>query len=290
MLLTQFSCVGPGMLTDGSSVSVGTHARGALRRGALLPLRGDGYVVPSRWAERRRNFGTDELVTLLRRVARGVRRHHRRSTLGIADLSPRGGGATPEHGSHRSGRDVDLLYYATDLRGRPVVPVAMVYFDASGQSVEPKPRRAKSTTLPTASAPASQPQPVLPQRLDRARNWALVRGLVTDPEVPVQWIFMGRIITRQLLRYAKRKGESKQLIERAALVLRQPGDASPHTDHMHVRVFCDQADRHQGCIDRGPARFLKKSIKYLDEPRPTPRLSRKLLERLSLYPFRYPLL
>jgi penicillin-insensitive murein endopeptidase len=284
-------CVSKGLLTDGSSVSVGTHSRGALRAAARLPLRGEGYVVPKRWAERKRNFGTDELVTLIGRVARKVRRRHR-GVLGVADLSPIGGGPTPEHGSHRSGRDVDLLYYATDLRGRPVTPTAMIHYDRTGASVPPKSASPRETRSPRAVTPTSTPTslPVPPTKLDLRRNWAMMAALVTDPEVPVQWIFIGRRISRLLLAYGKRKRKSKQLIERLALVMRQPGDASPHTDHIHVRVFCDPGDRYQGCVDRGPPRFLKKGLKYKDEPPRGPRISRKLLERLGFGSRRFPLL
>ncbi len=256
--LSLGACVGKGLLTDGSSVSVGTHSRGALRAAARLPLRGEGYVVPKRWAERKRNYGTDELVALIARVARKVRRRHGGGLLGVADLSPIGGGPTKEHGSHRSGRDVDLLYYATDLRGRTVAPTAMIHYNGKGASLTP-------TSNPNApSAPTSSPtsQALQPTKLDLARNWTMMASLVTDPETPVQWIFIGRRISRLLLAYGKRKRKSKQLIERLALVMRQPGDASPHTDHIHVRIFCDPADRYQGCVDRGPPRFLKKSLKY----------------------------
>ena len=40
-------CAGPGFFTDGSSVSVGSFNRGALRRGARLPIAGKSYLIPN---------------------------------------------------------------------------------------------------------------------------------------------------------------------------------------------------------------------------------------------------
>src|SRR5437899_9000765 len=53
-------CVGV-FAEDGSSVSVGTHARGALIRGVALPTEGAGYRVPEPWVRRGRQYGTEEV-------------------------------------------------------------------------------------------------------------------------------------------------------------------------------------------------------------------------------------
>ncbi|MBW2735883.1 MAG: penicillin-insensitive murein endopeptidase, partial [Deltaproteobacteria bacterium] len=281
--VSLMGCIGPGMLTDGSSVSSGSHSRGVLRHPSALPFRGLGYDMPPTWRARQRNFGTDELVRLLERVALRVRREKPGGVLGVADLSPLGGGQTPQHHSHHSGRDVDLIPYATDLKGKPLPPVAMVHFDGDGMSVPPTAsapsstptsKTAPKTNEPVAekmkseSSPASAPAgpPLHPRRFDVARNWALIKALVTDPEIPVQWIFIGRKLNKLLIRYARRKREPPTLIIRALRVMRQPGDASPHTDHFHVRIFCAPSDRGLGCDDRGPSRWFKKTIKYRDAP------------------------
>jgi len=298
-VLLAAGCIGPGLLTDGSSVSFGTTSTGALRTGTTLPLRGDGYVIPKRWRERKRNYGTDELVELLVRAARRVSYLHRGSLLGVADLSPRGGGPTLEHRSHRSGRDVDLILYYTDLDGKPLPPDEMINFDDNGLSVQP-------SSLPASSLPASQPAPraprlatalsaasqptdapavpTAPRKLDLDRNWALVRALVLDPKVSVQWIFVGRPISRLLLGHARRKREPPYIIERAATVMQH---AHAHMDHVHVRVFCAPSDRAHGCVDRGPSRWLKKEIKYIDiPPTGTPEVIPTNLALLSIRPLR----
>lgn len=256
------SCVGPGLLTDGTSVAVGTHSRGVLRHGVTLPFSGDGYVVPKRWRERQRNYGTEGMVQLLVRAARRVQREHPGGTLGVADLSPVGGGSTAEHRSHHNGRDVDLLFYLTDLKGRPRVPNTMLYLNKQGLTVEPKEKEGAAPDEADPVAPAAEER----KQLDVPRNWALVRALITDPKVPVQWIFTGRPIIRLLLAHAHKIKEPEALIKRAATLMHQPSDSLSHMDHYHVRIYCSLADRRLGCIDGGPPRWFKKDIKYIDEP------------------------
>ena len=41
-------------------------------------------------------------------------------------------------------------------------------------------------------------------------------------------------------------------LRRVDWILRQPADAAPHDDHFHVRVFCEDPDRLEGCLDRAP--------------------------------------
>ena len=263
LTLACAGCVGPGLLTDGTTVSVGTHSRGALRHGVTLPASGDGYVIPQRWRDRKRSYGTAELVKLLVRAARRVHREHPGGTLGVADLSPVGGGSTPEHRSHHSGRDVDLIFYMTDHKGKPIAPRAMIHFDKKGYSVPAEP--AAAGAVPEEPG---QPAPVVKEkkRLDVVRNWALVRALITDPKVPVQWVFVGRPIIRLLLNHARKIKEPEALITRASILLHQPGDSQNHMDHYHVRIYCSLADRRMGCIDRGPKRWFKKDLKYTDLP------------------------
>jgi len=288
-LIAVAGCLGPGLWTDGSSVSVGTTSTGALRAATLLPPRGDGYYVPKRWRDRQRSHGTDELVQLLVRSARRVNLAYPGSLLGVADLSPRAGGPSSEHRSHRSGRDVDLVLYHLDEKGKPARPEEMVNFDNEGLSVTPTtlpasqpaaigvglptPGPATTATPQAGTAPCladsagtgdrACPLPAQPRKLDIERTWALIRAFVTDPKVSVQWIFIGAPLARLLLLHARKRHEPEYIIERAAAVLHH---ANAHMDHAHVRVFCAPSDRAQGCIDRGPSRWLKKEIKYLDSP------------------------
>lgn len=267
LFLDLTGCIGARMLTDGTSVSTGTHASGVLRHGSQLPYVGEGYIIPPRWQQRQRNYGTDELVELLIRTSRQIKRISHKSLLGIADLSPRGGGPTLEHRSHYSGRDVDLIYYSTDPAGKPLPPIEMITFDRYGNSIP-----SDTKTLRLHAEKNLGPDVASPRRLDIARNWELVKTLMTDPLVSVQWIFVGRPIAQLLLQYAEKTNEPSYIIERAMAVMHQPSDAQKHMDHLHVRIFCSPSDRYLGCIDRGPRRWLKKDIKYFDSPEWLPKL------------------
>ena len=242
---------------DGTSVSLGTHADGALRSPVQLPPDGDGYTVPARWRSRNSNYGTEELVGALVRAARTVDRQAPGGVAAIGDLSRRSGGASVEHKSHQSGRDVDVFYYAVDEKGRPVVPgEAMFRFNAEGRAVRWSPPR--GFQAPNRSVPA--------YRFDERRNWALVRALITDPGAEVQWIFVQHQLAALLLHEAAATGEDPSVLARAAFILREPSDSEPHDDHMHVRLYCAAQDRAFGCVDKGPTRWWKKLWKYMAPP------------------------
>ena len=247
------ACAGP-LAFDGTSVSVGTTGDGAVRGPVELPVDGDGYTIPARWRGRHSNYGTDELVGIVARAARAVDRALPGGLAAVGDLSRRSGGASIEHKSHQSGRDVDVFFYAVDGAGHPVRPgEAMIRYGVEGEPVRWSP--AQGFAAPLAPVPAV--------RFDTARNWAFVRALLTDEEVEVQWIFIQRALGALLLRAATEAGEDPALVARAAFILHEPTDSEPHDDHMHVRLYCDPADRALGCADRGPVRWLKKSWKYL---------------------------
>jgi penicillin-insensitive murein DD-endopeptidase len=245
------SCFGPGLLTDGTSVSYGSAADGALRQGAALPMEGDGWEVPPSWRHRQANYGTDEIVDALVRSGRRVARQHPGSRLQFGDLSARGGGGAARHRSHQNGRDVDIFLFGADDKGRPLGPLdAMVPYGPDGRS--------KSWKDGDGNARVAWGR-----HFDDSRNWATVRALLTDPGVEVQWIFLHDALIRRLLAYASEKNEDPEVVARAAAVLSQPARALPHNDHMHLRVYCDPADIPLGCVDRGPARWVKKHQKYL---------------------------
>lgn len=258
LLPTLGACAGPGLFTDGSSASVGTFTRGALRHGAHLPERGEGYVVPSLWAERDTRWGTDELVSALEHAAARVAREYPGSLLGIGDLSQKGGGDSILHKSHENGRDADLIFYAVDEHGRPAAPAGSMprypYNDLKAR-----------TPLPPEHGVVYGPFST--RFFDVSRNWALVRALLSEPRIEIQYLFIHQKLKERLLAWAAEQNEDPALIERADALLHQPGDSMPHDDHLHVRIFCAQDDRAQGCVDRGPVRWWKKRYKYMPPTR-----------------------
>ncbi|HEX8953095.1 MAG TPA: penicillin-insensitive murein endopeptidase [Polyangia bacterium] len=254
VVVVTAGCAGPGYFTDGSSVSVGSFNRGALRRGARLPAQGDGWVVPHLWQERGANYATDELVAAVEHVAARVRREYPGAQLGVGDMSLRGGGDSVLHRSHENGRDLDLIYYAVDERGRPVAPVDSMprypFFDLRAR--EPGPQEHGVVFGPFST-----------RFFDVKRNWALVRALLEEPGIEIQYLFIHARLRERLLAYAAEQGEDPSLLERAEAILHQPGDSAPHDDHLHVRIFCADNDRAFGCRDSGPVRWWKKRYKYM---------------------------
>jgi penicillin-insensitive murein endopeptidase len=227
-------CAELGVVSDGTSISVGRASQGYLLDGARLPDHGEGFTTRDVWRARDNRFGTDELIDLVVGVSRRMRRHARDVKLVVADLSGRGGGERLAfHRSHQSGRDADLVYYMRDAAGRPFEPDAMHVFDAAG--------RARDRSGVTVDIP---------------RTWLLVKELLTAPEAPVQWVFMYQPIANRLIEHAQQIGEPEAVIERARKACRQPGDSARHDDHMHVRVYCSAADRAYGCVDMGPMELL----------------------------------
>jgi penicillin-insensitive murein endopeptidase len=252
--LASSSCAAPGFFTDGSSISIGTINHGVLRRGARLPAEGEGYLIPNLWQERGAAYATDELVTAVEHVAGRVHREYPGALLGIGDLSLKGGGDSVLHKSHENGRDLDLIYYAVDERGRPVAPVDSMprYPSWDGRARAPLPQEHGVSFGPFST-----------RFFDVARNWALVRALLEEPGIDIQYLFIHRRLRDRLLAHAVEIGEEPELIERAEALLRQPGDSAPHDDHLHVRIFCADDDRPYGCADRGQVLWWKTHARYL---------------------------
>ena len=263
---------GCSLLGDGTSLSVGTFNAGLLRRGRALPPKGEGYVIPALWRARNARYGTDELTDAIARAARRVRREYPGGTLGVADLSVRGGGASPLHRSHNNGRDADLIWYAVDARDRPVAPA-----DAMPRYGPDLVARAPRPTDGVVFGPFS------PRRFDVRRNWALVRALLQDPFIDVQYLFCNERLKQLMLEHARSIGEDVDLLDRAVALLHQPGDSLPHDDHLHLRIFCSATDRVYGCLDRGPVRWWKKRWKYMAPDRPVD--ASALLARLVVQPY-----
>jgi len=230
LIVVLAGCAELGVVSDGTSISVGKPSRGYLIEGTRLPDLGEGFVTREVWRARDNRFGTDETIDLVTGVARRMHRQAPDVRLVVADLSGAGGGQRAAfHRSHQSGRDVDLLYYMRDPVGQPFEPDAMHAFNAWARAVD-------GSGL----------------SIDVPRTWLLVKELIAAPEAAVQWIFMYEPIANRLIEYAKQSGEPDAVVINARRALRQPGDSARHDDHMHVRVYCSPKDRAYGCVDIGP--------------------------------------
>ena len=168
------------------------------------------------------HYGVPRLVDALLTAAAEVdRQRPGGAPLMIGDLSKRLGGQIAGHRSHRTGRDVDLLFFAETPGGEPVTSPGFVKFGPDGLAVFPSDRGGTRFI-----------------RLDVAREWLLVKALMLSPLANVQWLFISAPLEALLTEYARARGEDPELIWHAETVMLQPGDSLPHDDHLHLRTAC----------------------------------------------------
>jgi penicillin-insensitive murein DD-endopeptidase len=157
----------------------------------------------------------------------------------VGDLSARGGGKVTRHATHRSGRDVDLLWYVTTPDGAALENSRFVALGPDGLGRDPNVDGGYV-------------------RLDVAREWLLVKSLLSSEaeldaeKIDVQWMFVSRAVEALLIDYAIASAEDPELIWRAENVLQEPTDALPHDDHLHLRIACSPEASVQGCASGDP--------------------------------------
>lgn len=225
-------CFGtPSPLAPGLRGSVGLPNQGVLTEGVLLPESGPGF---ERYRQADSHYwGLPRLVAAIERAAAIVEETEPGGApLYVGDLSSRFGGKIPNHASHRTGRDVDLLYYVTNVYGQSLKSPGFVNIGGDGLAADP----ANHNFV----------------RLDVDRQWQLTRALLTDSNVDLLWLFVSRDIEALLVQHARALGEPATLVWRAEQLLHQPRDSAPHDDHMHVRIACTTAEMPQGCEGGGP--------------------------------------
>jgi penicillin-insensitive murein endopeptidase len=230
--LSQTSCLGtPTPLAPGLAGSVGWPYHGVQTGAVELPASGPGFV-------RYRKvggfyWGQPSLVQAVQAAAQRVQEAlPGGGPLVIGDLSARGGGRVTRHASHRSGRDVDLLWYMTTPDGAAIGNTHFVQVGADGLGREPD-----------SDAYV---------RLDVAREWLLIKSLLGSKEIDVQWLFASRAVEALLVDYALARDEDPELIWHAENVLQEPAESLPHDDHLHLRIACSPEASVQGCEAGGP--------------------------------------
>jgi len=220
----------PTPLAPGLAGSVGVPHNGVLTQATELPVAGPGYV---RFRPHSPAYhGLPRLVGAIERAAKAVSEElPGGAPLVVGDLSERDGGRIPRHNSHRTGRDVDLLFFVTTPRG---VPVKNGGFFALGED---------------GFVPFPDGQYGV---IDLPRQWLLIKTLLEDQEVDVQFLFISRALEARIIDYALAKEDDLELVWRAETVMLQPVDSLPHTDHVHMRIACRPDEAVAGCSGGGP--------------------------------------
>jgi murein endopeptidase len=182
--------------------SVGAPVRGRLRGAVQLPHNDALYTrrTPDH------AWGSSFTLNALQRAIAVFRRETRYAgPLVVSDISLRRGGRFRPHGSHQSGRDVDLWLPLADADAPPETVPAKI------------------------------------QDVDWPAAWGLIKVLVASETV--DYIFLHRSRQRQLYRVAQAEGTTAEYLEevlqfprtaRTAIVRHESG----HTKHMHIRFRC----------------------------------------------------
>jgi penicillin-insensitive murein endopeptidase len=213
---------------------VGSPNEGALQGGVPLPLSGPGYrFTPRKKPERR--HGTVELVAALVRAAQHVHETMPGNTLTFGDISMPQGGEIAGHGSHRAGRDADVMFYLLHDDGTPAEGKA-IPLDPEGKGTDYKDLALAEDDVPV--------------QIDLPRTWAFVAALLADEQLQLQQIYVVEHVRTLLLAQARREKAPAEIVQRFADVTCQP--RFPHDDHMHIRVFCTPDDIAGGCNDVAP--------------------------------------
>lgn len=222
---------------DGSeTTSIGGPRDGTVEGQVTLPASGPGFRSNPRRPNETAIYGTVELLQALVRAAGVVHEELPGGELMINDVGLPGGGAIAHHGSHRAGRDVDVLFYLIDRDGEPM-PGVGAFLDARGRGFDFR--------------DLSDPSDDVLVRMDVPRTWRFVQALLEGPHADdVQRIFVVEHLRTRLLSYAERARAPRAVRERFGEVTCQPG--YPHDDHLHIRFHCTLEDMAAGCEDSPP--------------------------------------
>ena len=210
------------------SLSLGGTTRGILQNPATVPQNSKTFQILPTHRTKGTGYATEELIGLLQWGADEVNRQFPGSVMRTGNLSLRRGGKIKVSRSHQSGRDVDISFYVLNRAGKPIKTPQLITFDETGKS---KPGG---------------------YQFDVPRNWALVEAFISYPGTQVQWLFVSQPLKDSLLAYARDKNTDPMIIEKASALLWQPTESSPHNDHFHMRIYCPEEDRLEGCLDRPP--------------------------------------
>lgn len=252
---------------EGASVSIGDTTHGRVVNARELTESSALQILPKQ-KERNLRYGTDNLVQLLEHAGDTLF-SKTKTPLWVGNLGRREGGDIEWSVSHNAGRDADVAFcYRDAVTGKPADPSDLLQIHNDGMTKDKK------------------------LAFDTARTWIVVKSLIEFEGASLQYLFISDGLKKKLLEHARATHEPAAVIDRAAELLRQPGAAAAHDDHLHVRIYCSKMDAAGGCRDIGVVHPFAKRFeaerektadlarKQVSDPRPARR--RTALLRLAL--------
>jgi penicillin-insensitive murein endopeptidase len=197
--------------------SVRFYTAGSLVNPSTIAL--EDYGLIKVFQSRRRNFGTFELITMIKTIAGEMADlFPHRERLQIGDVANQHGGSLGKHKSHQNGLDADIVYFRKN--GAEQNPGWV------GNFVEKFVVKGAVT-----------------KNFDTERNWAMINKLASYPQV--QRVFVDIAIKKSL---CKAYSKSADPIAQQSLRILRP--AVSHDDHMHVRIGCPPGSTR--CVSQPP--------------------------------------
>jgi len=238
----------PMELEGSASTSVGGPNDGSLRGGVPFPRHAPGARLNPRRLSPGGHHGTVEMVQALLRAAKVVHDELPGGEMTVNDLSFAEGGPIPHHGSHRAGRDADVLFYLLDREGNPI-PSKGVPLDTRGRGWD--------------FNDLMDPEDDVRVKIDVPRTWRYLQALAEDEQSNLQRVFVAEHLRTILVAHGKRVRAPRAARQRVELLTCQPG--TPHDDHFHFRFFCTPEDMAEGCLDSPPVYpFRRQQLAALD--------------------------
>jgi murein endopeptidase len=192
--------------SDRQATSIGKPNAGRLHNGVLLPRTGVGYSRRTNVKER--YYGTDETIALIDYLGKRLHATYPHSApMFIGDISKKGGGRVAPHGSHRTGRDVDIAFFEKSNKER-------THFNGRLSLSE----------------------------LDVEKSWFLIETLLLTDQV--LYIFINSRLLGAFRAHAREVGWDDVDLDRFFLMPDAKNrrglirHASGHTYHFHVRFKC----------------------------------------------------
>jgi len=169
-------------------------------------------------------WGTEELVGLLRRGAERLQRDEDGPMLLVGSLSAQGGGRLRPHESHQSGRDADVSIFVTDDQGEPLEATRFVELS----------RR--------TGCGRNEGRTVC---IDPRRTFLFLVALIRDEAVRVRFVLIAGDLRQLVLAAGRRTEVSEEEMRSIERITRLRRGSASHRSHLHIRIECPEGDA--GC-------------------------------------------